>query len=123
MLQATHSIKRERFNPGEIILRQGDPVQHFYMVGSGQAEIWDGQPQAIARLSTNQFFGEVELMGEQTAIATVRAGTLPVEVGLLPKDHFFTIMEESPATVALLENVAQERQRENMARRQPEVRQ
>ena len=121
MLQATHSLQRQLFNPGEIILREGDPVNHFYMVGRGLAEIWDGQPQAIARLSTHEFFGEVELMGDQTAIATVRAGAEPVEVGLLPKDHFYTIMDESPSTVALLEQVAQDRRQENLARRQPEA--
>ena len=121
MLQATHDIQRQIFEPGQVILRQGEPVDHFYMVGNGQAEVWDGQPQAVAQLSPNQFFGEVELMGEKTALATVRAGQAPVELGLLSREQFFTIMEESPATVALLENVAQERRQENLSRRQLEV--
>ena len=123
MLQATHDLERVIFEPGEIILRQGEPVNHFYMVGSGQVEVWDGSPTAaVAHLCTNDFFGEVELMGDKTALATVRAGTTPVEVGLLSRDQFFTIMADSPSTVALLQNVADERYQENLARSQMTVR-
>ncbi len=120
MLQATHQLQRRRFQPGEIVLHAGEPVNHFYMVGQGDAEVWDGLPTAIARLSANQFFGEVELMGNQEAIATVRAGNAPLELGLLPRAHFFTIMDESPATVRLLQEVAQERRQENITRSQTE---
>ena len=120
MLQATHQLQRQRFQPGEIVLREGEPVNHFYMVGQGHAEVWDGLPTAIARLSANQFFGEVELMGDKEAIATVRAGDDPLELGLLARDHFLRIMDESPATVRLLQEVAQERRQENTARGQTE---
>jgi ABC-type lipoprotein export system ATPase subunit len=116
MLKATHDLQRQRFEPGEIVLREGEPVNHFYMVSSGQVEVWDGQPEAIAQLGANQFFGEVELMGSNEALATVRADESPLELGLLSREQFFTIMEESPATVALLEDVAQERRQENLAR-------
>ncbi len=118
MLQATHDLQRARFAPGEVILRQGEAVDHFYMVGSGEVQVWDGQPQAVAQLAKHAFFGEVELIGGAQALATVRAGEEPVEVGLLSREQFFTIMEESPATVALLEDVAQERRQENLARSQ-----
>lgn len=120
MLQATHQLQRRRFEPGEIVLRAGETVNHFYMVGQGHAEVWDGLPAAIARLSVNQFFGEVELMGSKEAIATVRAGNAPLELGLLPREHFFTIMDESPATVRLLQEVAHERRQENITRSQTE---
>ena len=116
MLQATHDLRRERYQPGELILREGDPVNHFYMVGSGHAEVWNGRPHPIARLGANQFFGEVELMGDNKAVANIRAGELPLELGLLSRDQFFRIMGESPATVDLLENVARERRQENQAR-------
>ena len=57
-------------------------------------------------------------MGDEKAVATVRAGRAPVELALLPKAHFFKIMAESPPTTQLLLKVAQERRAENMARRQ-----
>jgi len=46
----------------------------------------------------------------------VRAAESPVEVGLLSRDQFFTIMKESPPTVSLIENMAQERRQENLTR-------
>jgi ABC-type lipoprotein export system ATPase subunit len=120
MLQATHDLQKRRFEPGEIILQEGEPVNHFYMIGDGHVEVRDGQPDAIAQLAAHQFFGEVELTGSKEALATIRAGQMPVEVGLLSREQFFTIMEESPSTVALLEDVAQERRQENLARSQQE---
>ncbi len=129
MLQATHDLQVHTYEPGEIILREGEPVNHFYMVGSGAVEILDDAADgsaAVARLGVNDFFGEVELRGDEAdrrsdAIATVRAGETAVELGLLSREHFYTIMEESPATVALLDNVAEERRQENLARSRAEV--
>jgi CRP-like cAMP-binding protein len=64
-------------------------------------------------------------MGRQEAAATVRAGRSPVELGLLSKEQFFTIMEESPETVTLLEETARERAahsgQDNLARGKPEA--
>ncbi len=117
MLQATHDLQRRRFEPGETILREGEPVNHFYMIGNGHVEVWNGRADAIAQLTSHQFFGEVELTGSKEALATIRAGEKPVELGLLSREQFFTIMEESPSTVALLKDVAQERRQENLARR------
>ena len=117
MLHATHQIKRQRYSPGEAIIRRGEPVNHFFMIGSGQAEVMDGHPtQPIARLSGNQFFGEVELLGASTAMATVRAGQTPVELGLLSREEFHALMQDSPATAALLRDVAAARMQENLAR-------
>ncbi|MCB0237361.1 MAG: cyclic nucleotide-binding domain-containing protein, partial [Anaerolineae bacterium] len=72
--------------------------------------------QPIARLSGNQFFGEVELLGASTAMATVRAGQTPVELGLLSREEFHALMQDSPATAALLRDVAAARMQENLAR-------
>ena len=123
MLQATHDLQKRTYAPGEIVIRAGDPVNYFFMIGSGQVEVLDGASTAsvAARLGPNDFFGEVELMGEEgdrrpDAIATVRAGQSPVEIGLLSRDHFHKVMEESPETVVLLDDVADERRRENLAR-------
>jgi ABC-type multidrug transport system ATPase subunit len=118
MLQATHDVEKRVYEAGEIILRQGEPVDYFYMVGDGQVVVEDEGGTAVTALSTHQFFGEVELMGDEKAVATVRAGDDPVELALLPKAHFFKIMAESPPTTHLLLQVAKERRTENMARRQ-----
>ncbi len=131
MLQATHDMERRVYEPGEIILRAGDAVDHFYMVGSGEVEVLDGalptgiggEERIAARLGERDFFGEVELMSsgaEQSsgAIATVRAGETAVELGLLSRELFHTLLEESPETLtrSVLEDTARERSEENLAR-------
>jgi energy-coupling factor transporter ATP-binding protein EcfA2 len=126
MLQATHDLQRRTYAPGEVILRKSEPVNHFYLIGKGTVNVFNGSAtEPVARLGANQFFGEMELMGRQEAAATVRAGTSPVELGLLSREQFFTIMEESPETVALLEETARERAahsgQDNLARGKPEA--
>ncbi len=114
MLQATHEIERRVYEPGELIIRKGDPVDHFYMVSSGQVAVTaNGDDTAVAQLTSGQFFGEVELMSEDKAIANIHADGTNVELALLPKAHFQQIMEQSPATVALIQEVADERRQEN----------
>ncbi len=118
MLQATKDLTRRRFQPGEIILNQGDPVEHFYLVGSGRVEIWNGHAEPHAQLTHNQFFGEVEIMDGSQAIATVRAGEEPIELGLLSREHFMTILQDSPPTADLLHDVARQRREENQEAKQ-----
>jgi putative ABC transport system ATP-binding protein len=121
MLHATHKVEKRVYEPGEVIIRQGDPVEYFYMVGDGKVEIVGNGETAVTTLTTHEFFGEVELMGDEKAIATVRANSGPVELALLPKAEFFKIMNDSPDTSAQIMQVAKERREENLARRQPEA--
>jgi ABC-type lipoprotein export system ATPase subunit len=117
MLQATHEMQKRVFAAGETIIQQGEPVEYFYMVANGQVSVMDGGlDRAVACLDAGQFFGEVELMRNEKAIANVRANGSPVELAMIPKDHFYQIMEQSPQTVALLKQVASERREENLAR-------
>ncbi|MBE2222151.1 MAG: ATP-binding cassette domain-containing protein [Anaerolineae bacterium] len=121
MLHATHKVEKRIYDPGEVIIRQGEPVDYFYMVGDGEVEIMGEGETAVSTLTTHEFFGEVELMGKGTAVAAVRAGCKPTKVALLPKDEFFKIMNDSPETSAQIMKVAAERRAENQARRQLEV--
>ena len=119
MLQATHTMEKRVYEPGQTIVRYNEPVDYFYIVENGQVDVVDGggQGTAVAQLNTHQFFGEVELMNGHKAVATVRAGNKPVELALLPKQQFITIIDESPPTVAYINRVAQERFEENQSRR------
>ena len=122
MLQATHEMQKRMFAAEETIIHQGEPVDYFYMVADGEVSVMDGGlDTAVACLEAGQFFGEVELMRNETAIANVRANGTPVELAMIPKEHFYQIMEQSPQTVALLKQVASERRDENLARSRQEV--
>jgi ABC-type lipoprotein export system ATPase subunit len=117
MLQATRSIEKLVFAPGQTIIQLDVLVNHFHMMIDGQVNIVDADGTDAATLSSYQFFGEIELMGHDEAMASARAGSAPVELALLPREQFFEIIEESPPTVDLLKQVASKRREENLARR------
>lgn len=124
MLQVTKAIETRAYKPGETIIQKGQAVDHFYMIANGRVQVNPNcavtDPSLLNTLNNNQFFGEIELMHDQNALATVAAAG-PTEVAALPKDAFFKILDESPATADLLKQVAAERQSENQAARQPEA--
>jgi len=122
MLQATHEMEKRTFAAGQTIIRQGEAVEYFYMIAGGKVAVTDGgSDTAVVSLETGQYFGDVELMCKGSAIANVRADGSPVELAMIPKEHFYQIMEDSPQTVDLLKTVAGDRRDENLARSRQEV--
>ncbi|GAG97595.1 unnamed protein product, partial [marine sediment metagenome] len=121
MLIATHQAEKQEFNPLDVILRQGESVDHFFMIESGAVEIVVNNDQSdemsLACLGTGQFFGEVELTQGGQSIASVRAAQGGAKVALLPKDKFFKLIESSPLTRRTIQEVASTRQSEHHRRK------
>jgi ABC-type lipoprotein export system ATPase subunit len=118
----TRQIERRRVAPGAILIEEGSPPDAFYIVTKGQVEIHlharDGQDFVVARHGPGYYVGEVELLRGGKAIATVRASAgQGAEVAVLSPDEFCELMEDSEATRAIVERVAQERLAENEASR------
>ncbi len=93
MLEATHQAEKRRYEPGSLIIQQGQQVDHFFMIASGEVDVVLSSPGcpeiSLARLGEGQFFGEVELLHSENSIASVRAAaTGPVELSLLSKNGF-----------------------------------
>ena len=121
MLQATRHAEKKTYAPGEIIVQQGKPLVNFYMVADGAVDIVIDSPQypetTLAALGAGQFFGEVELVGDKTAIATVRAAEdKPVTVSVLPKELFCDLLGQSPPLAEELKRVAETRYQENITK-------
>jgi ABC-type lipoprotein export system ATPase subunit len=118
MLAATHQARKQRFLPNTTILRQGDPVDHFFMVSAGEVDILlENQTcgeMILARLGPGQFFGEVELTHGGNSIASVRSASgNPVELAMLPRAEFFRLIDGSSLTRNVLKEVATSRLGEN----------
>ena len=118
MLAATHQARKQTFPASETILRQGEPVDYFFMVSEGEVDILlenqDCGEMCLARLGPGQFFGEVELTQGGESIASVRASvTSPVELALLPKNEFFQLIDGSPLTRNVMTELATSRRGEN----------
>lgn len=74
--QLAMRMVRQVFRAGEVVIRQGDQGDHFYVIESGAAEVWvDDEPLPRRHLMRGDYFGEIALLGRVTRTATVRAGT------------------------------------------------
>ena len=126
MLQITHQAAKRVYQPGETILQQGERVGHFFMVASGEVDVMLKKPDcpeiSLARLGTGQFFGEVELLNGGKSIASVRAALSgPVEIALLDREEFLSLIESAPVMQAELTGIAQKRVQEHQARAQTQA--
>jgi len=120
MLEVTRQLERSTFQPGSVILQQGQHVDYFFMIVSGVVEVaLNGQNQkqmTIARLGPRQFFGEVELMRGGKSIACIRASSeCRVELVALHRDPFVKLLGESSMTEETLGKLVQLRIEENRA--------
>jgi CRP-like cAMP-binding protein len=99
------------FKAGEVIMRQGDIPDKFYIITSGQVEVIrhdDGQTAVINHLGVGEYFGEVGLVKWIRRIATIRALT---DVELLAMDYqtFFNWLNRSPVLRQEIEDIVHQR--------------
>jgi cAMP-dependent protein kinase regulator len=80
LLAVADAINEERYSNGEIICKQGDIGETFYIVLDGEAvcsqidEVNRGAPDiVVAVLSRGHYFGEISLLTKKPRTATVRA--------------------------------------------------
>lgn len=100
------------FLPGEIIMRQGETADKFYIITAGRVEVFitneDGSETMLEELREGDYFGEVGLLEHGKRIASVRAKT---EVRLIAfgRDSFLAWMAQNPASLDEIEETAQQR--------------
>jgi ATP-binding cassette subfamily B protein len=84
---------------GQAIVRQGDAVDGFYAVASGQARVVkqteDGTEVSLDLLRPGDTFGEMELMEQTARMATVRASS-DVVVYKLDSSVFQALVQSRP---------------------------
>ncbi len=89
------------FAPGSVVVRQGEPGEHFFIITGGRAEVCveqpDGRTLPVDTLAAGQYFGEMALLGRRPRRATVRAAAdTPLEVVALDSQTFNGLVESSP---------------------------
>lgn len=121
MLAATKQAQKRKIAPEETILKQGEAVEYFFMIVSGEVEIVatneQGRKMRLARLGHGQFFGEVELIQGGHAVAHVQAAEHGAELALLSRELFCQLIDGSPLTRHAIHEVAATRLAENKRRR------
>jgi CRP-like cAMP-binding protein/Fe-S-cluster-containing dehydrogenase component len=109
-----------RYAPGQVIARQGEAADYFYLVRIGFVKIseqYPGGELVLAYLSRGDYFGEIGLLGGGVRTATCTALD-HVEVVKISGDDFREMVERFPNVRAGLETVAAERHEANEQRLQ-----
>src|ERR1700736_5180976 len=92
-------LKEEHYEFGDIIVREGDAAEAFYVLTSGRARaikvMPNGDEIALGALRPGDSFGEAALAEGGTRKATVRCSTA-VEVARLDRDDFLQLVQQVP---------------------------
>ena len=119
MLKATKHLLPQQFQPGETIIRQGEPNDTFYMIAKGYTQVSVDRPSGdempIAQLGPGQHFGEVELLRKGLrAVANIKAALhSAVETVALEGSVFSELVAEAHSTREQLWQVVQTRLAQN----------
>jgi CRP-like cAMP-binding protein/Fe-S-cluster-containing dehydrogenase component len=114
------SVELLRFAPGQVIAKQGDAADSFYLVRIGFVKISENYPGGelvLAYLSRGDYFGEIGLLGGGVRTATCTALD-HVEVVRISGDDFRQMVERFPNVRRGLEAAAEERRAANARRMQ-----
>ena len=114
------SVELVRYTPGQVIARQGQAADSFYLVRIGFVKIseqYPGGELVLAYLSRGDYFGEIGLLGGGMRTATCTALD-HVELVKISGDDFREMVERFPTVRNGLQAVATERQAANAQRLQ-----
>jgi len=108
-VQRTTQLARAHYSEGEIVFRQGEAGDRFFIIESGEVEILREEPgQRMRRLGTRSAgssFGELALLKQIPRTATIRCLT-PVNVVAFSRLDFLTISSSYQPIRSLMEQEA-----------------
>lgn len=112
------NVKLMRLSPGQVICKQGEPADSFYLVRIGFVKVTEKYPggeMVIAYLSRGDSFGEIGLLGAGGRTATCTALD-HVELVKISAEDFRAMVDQFPGVRRGLEALAAERTRQNEER-------
>jgi CRP-like cAMP-binding protein/Fe-S-cluster-containing hydrogenase component 2/ferredoxin len=112
-------VELQRFAPGQIICRQGDPADSFYLVRIGFIKVSEDHPGGelvLSYLARGNYFGEIGLLSDEGRRTATCAALDHVEVVKIHREDFREMVGRFPQVRASLEAVARERIEENRSR-------
>lgn len=86
-------FQSHKVNADDIIMREGEKGDYFYVLQSGSATVLDKQGNLLAALRAGDFFGEEALVGDTTRNATIKMLT-PGVLMRLDKPDFIMLLQE-----------------------------
>jgi CRP-like cAMP-binding protein/cytochrome P450 len=97
----------ERYGAGDVLIREGDAAEHFFVLVEGQVEVFrlsrDGEAALVAILGPGEYFGEVGLLHRAPRNATVKAAASgPVTVLKTDASGFDRLLNQTGESGAAL---------------------
>ena len=105
------AVKERTYEPGAVIVKQGDPGVGFFLIAEGRVEVThDGHK--LREMGPGEFFGEMALMEERIRTATVTAKERTRCLQLVRWD-FRAMLKENPELAVKMLEVVVSRLREH----------
>ena len=104
-VQRTELLGRAHYKKGEVMVRQGEIGDRFYVIERGEVEVVrenNGREEVLAQRTAGESFGEIALMRNTPRTATVRCLT-PVDVISFSREDFRALVGSSETFRALFE--------------------
>ena len=112
LVEVTSRMRPRTFARGEVITREGEPAEHFYIMASGGVRVTaqnaSGEESELRRMGPGEFFGEIGLLGNRPRTATVTASE-PSELLVMDTATFAELVNASDPTREQLDRVMSER--------------
>jgi CRP-like cAMP-binding protein/MFS family permease len=100
-------VEHAEFGAGQMIFRQGDHGDRFYVIADGEADVTiDGR--LIGTLTPGEGFGEIALLRDTTRTATVSART-PLQLFTLDRRHFIPAVSGYQSSMVEADQLMRER--------------
>ena len=119
-------MERSAAEPGDLIVRQGEPGGDLYVIHSGEAEVRvKGRakaPLVLARLGPGQYFGEISLLTAGERTADVVAIT-PMQMMSLSRDSYLRFLSHAAEVEEEINRTAASRSENTRQRLQTEAEQ
>jgi CRP-like cAMP-binding protein/Fe-S-cluster-containing hydrogenase component 2 len=99
-------VELSRVDPGQVICRQGEPADSFYLIRIGFVKVSQALPggeMVVAYLGRGSYFGEIGLLGGGARVATCTALD-HVELVRIRGEDFHAMVKRFPAVRQILTN-------------------
>ena len=112
LARASNHLQTMRFQAGDVVIRQGDEPDRFYIVADGEVDVVrhtaEGTSVPLATLRRGEVFGEIGILEETRRTADVRARS-DVEVLALDWRDFKDLLDASDPTARDFMQIVEQR--------------
>ena len=102
-------LQSATYEPGDVIIREGEPGERFYVIAEGRARA-SKEGKQLSEMGTADSFGEIALLRQIPRTATVTAISR-LQARILPREEFLAAVTGNPESVQSADEVVSTRLR------------